>query len=694
MAYDSGGRCIELTDRIGPDGALDWVAAGGDWKLYAVSQRPTGQKVKRAAPGGEGPMLNPFFPEAIQHYLPRFSEAFALSGVAAPRAMYHDSYEYTTGWAPDLFEQFKHRRGYRLQLHVAELFAADGDDRTARVKCDFRETVSDVMTEQFLPPWVQVGPRPGLPHPQPGPRLAGQPVGSLRRGRHPRNRRCSTRTATRWWPSSPRRPRTSAARTSSAPRPAPGWPSTSPRRSSDLKRLVDEMFVSGINHVFYHGTCYSPDDASWPGWLFYAATEMNPRNAIWHDVAWLNAYIARCQSVLQAGRPDNDILLYWPIHDFWHNPKGLVEQLTVHDTRWLADQPIGKAASSLWQQGYAFDYLSDRQLAAARVRGRLHRIARRAVSRDRGAGGRTHAAGHAGQIAGAGRAGSHRGLPGSFAARRARAGRSGTAPRRVAALLASVQPAASRDPNVQLAKVGRGRVLIGPLPASLAQVAVSREPMADLGSLAFVRRARPAGEAATLSGGRGWDYLIVNRGRQPVEDWITLGTPAASAVWMDPMSGQIGLAAIRDDAENTQVYVQLQPGESLILRSFARRRADWAAWPYWRPRGKPIELTGVWSVAFQQGGPACPSRSRPPGWARGPRRAAPRRRLSPARPGYRLVFDAPARGDGPWQLDLGTVCHSAAGESQRPGCWAHGSCRPIVCWSSICSPRETSLRCR
>ena len=129
------------------------------------------------------------------------------------------------------------------------------------------------------------------------------------------------------------------------------------------------MFVSGINHVFYHGTCYSPDDASWPGWLFYAATEMNPRNAIWHDVPWLNAYIARCQSVLQSGRPDNDILLYWPIHDFWHNPKGLVEQLTVHDTAWLRDQPIGSAASLLWGQGFSFDYLSDRQLAVARARG-------------------------------------------------------------------------------------------------------------------------------------------------------------------------------------------------------------------------------------------------------------------------------------------------------------------------------------
>ena len=66
---------------------------------------------------------------------------------------------------------------------------------------------------------------------------------------------------------------------------------------AELKTLADDMFLSGVNHVFYHGCCYSPDDAAWPGWLFYAATEMNPRNAIWRDAPALNAYIARCQSV-------------------------------------------------------------------------------------------------------------------------------------------------------------------------------------------------------------------------------------------------------------------------------------------------------------------------------------------------------------------------------------------------------------
>jgi hypothetical protein len=60
---------------------------------------------------------------------------------------------------------------------------------------------------------------------------------------------------------------------------------------------------------------------------------MNPRNPIWRDVPALNAYITRVQSILQSGQPDNDLLLYWP-------------------------------AQRLWDRGYAFDFVSDRQLLA------------------------------------------------------------------------------------------------------------------------------------------------------------------------------------------------------------------------------------------------------------------------------------------------------------------------------------------
>src|ERR1019366_2939622 len=61
------------------------------------------------------------------------------------------------------------------------------------------------------------------------------------------------------------------------------------------------------------------------------------------------------------------------IYDCWHNPAGMVRPFTVHARDWFEDQPIGKTAERLWNQGYAFDYVSDRQLAAAKaLNGQIH----------------------------------------------------------------------------------------------------------------------------------------------------------------------------------------------------------------------------------------------------------------------------------------------------------------------------------
>lgn len=291
VAYGPNGKTVDLTDRVGPSGTVAWQAQGGEWTVYAVSGRATRTPVKRAAPGGEGPMLNPFYGEAIRHYLDRFSDAFANYHGAMPRAVYQDSYEYQSQWSPDLFAEFQQRRGYRLQDHLPELFGKARDDRAARVKCDYRETISDMMVENFMPPWVNWAHDHGMltrdqAHGSPGNLLdlyaaADMPETEMfSRDRemlvckfassagHVAGRKLISSETGTWL--------------------AEHFTET----LGEMKQLIDEMFLSGINHVFYHGTCYSPDDAAWPGWLFYAATEMNPRNPIWHDVPALNAYIA------------------------------------------------------------------------------------------------------------------------------------------------------------------------------------------------------------------------------------------------------------------------------------------------------------------------------------------------------------------------------------------------------------------
>lgn len=74
----------------------------------------TGQQVKRAAPGGEGPMMNPFSPGAMDSFLRGFA-AFDRPVAALPEHFYHDSYEYFgAAWSPELPAAFKARRGYDI----------------------------------------------------------------------------------------------------------------------------------------------------------------------------------------------------------------------------------------------------------------------------------------------------------------------------------------------------------------------------------------------------------------------------------------------------------------------------------------------------------------------------------------------------------------------------------------------------
>src|SRR5690606_41260397 len=88
---------------------------------------------------------------------------------------------------------------------------------------------------------------------------------------------------------------------------------------AQAKPEVEQLFLAGVNHVFYHGTTYSPEDVPYPGWLFYASVNFTTNNSFWPHLPGLNSYITRVQSILQTTQADNELLVYWPIYDVWHD---------------------------------------------------------------------------------------------------------------------------------------------------------------------------------------------------------------------------------------------------------------------------------------------------------------------------------------------------------------------------------------
>lgn len=596
VAYPQAGSPVELTSRIAADGSVDWVAPAGDWKVYAVSQKLSAQKVKRPALGGEGPMLNLIYPDAMPVFLRSHTEAFAKYRGAKPRAQYHDSYEYKSEWSPDFFKQFEKRRGYRLQMELPAMFSKTGE-RTARVLADYRETVSDVMVEDSLPQWVKWSHQRGFltrneAHGSPGNLLdlyALVDVPETEMFRLDRNKLISKFAS-------------SAAHV--AGRKLVGCETGTWLKEhftetlADMKYLLDDLFVSGVNHVFYHGTCYSPDEAGWPGWVFYASFEMNPRNAIWRDVRALNDYVARCQSILQSGHPDNDILLYWPIHDFWQKTgaEPLLPHMTVHARAWFESQPLGHTAEQLWQRGYAFDYVSDRQLAGAKVvgdeikaPGGNYRVVvvpsceflplatlEKLIALAQSGATVIFSGGVPKDVPGLGDLEKRRARFNTFISNIGRA------------------PAAG---GLTTTRLGIGKVLVGDLEVALTQAGVARESLADKPDVYYIRRSFDAGR----------HYFIANRSGRVMDEWIPLAMAAKSVVLMDAMNGRTGVGALRQSANGAEVYLQLQPGESVIVRAFNAKVESGPAWAYWQKADfSSVGVPGPWRVEFLSGGPTLP----------------------------------------------------------------------------------------
>ena len=656
VAFDPQGKPLDLLDKIQNDGTIDWTAPEDGWTLYVVSQKTAGRKVKRAAPGGAGWMLNPWSGRAMRAHAARFDAALADYRGAMPRAFYHDSYEYFCNWADDLFDEFQRRRGYRLQTELPSLFGpADADaDRAARVKGDYRRTVSDMMTDNFTRTFVDWARTKGCltrdqAHGSPGNLLDlyGQnDIPETEFYRFDRNPLVAKFAS-------------SAAHTM-------GRKYTSAETATwlaehfnvtlgHLKPFIDGLFASGINHVFYHGTCYSPDDVAWPGWLFYASTQMNPRNSIWHDVPALNDYIARCQSVLQAGTADNDLLVYWPIDDLWHDSDGLAKGMGVHSTEWIANQPLGQTARWLWDRGYAFDYVSDRQLRNAREGGGRIMM--------RGGGYRAvlvppckhMPVDTLRKLLGMANAGAtilfENNLPNDVPGLGNLANRRET----LRGLLEELNIGSDDPAKLHRATPGNGKVVVGPLAAIVD--GLPREPVVDHGTTLVIRR--------RLDDGR--FYFIANQDDQfrpdpqtePIDGWIALGTPAQDALLMDPISGRVGRAAVRQRHGNTEVYLQLAPCQSIIVRTYTGRDATEPNWKYLKPSGDPVEITGSWSVDFLEGGPKLPAAFKTDELGSWTESSDPEAQRFAGTARYTIQFDGPARKCASWLLDLGQVCESA-----------------------------------
>ena len=344
-------------------------------RVIALYESRTRQKVKRAAPGGEGYVIDHFDSTAVANYLAHIDSAFVANQTPYPHTFFNDSYEvYGANWTPNLLTEFEKMHGYKLQDKFPEFL--DGD---AVVVSDYRETLGDMLLHNFTEQWTKWANKRGAitrnqAHGSPAnlidcyaavdiPEIEGFGltdfgIKGLRKDPGKTRPNFSDLSMLKYAPSAAHI--TGKKYTSSE---TFTWLTEHFRTSlSQMKPDMDLMFCAGVNHMFFHGTAYSPKNDPWPGWKFYASVDMSPTNSIWRDAPELMKYITNCQTYLQWGQPDNDFLVYLPVRDMWRkDTKNWLMQFDIHSMAKKAPEFI-KVILDIDKAGFDCDYISDKYL--------------------------------------------------------------------------------------------------------------------------------------------------------------------------------------------------------------------------------------------------------------------------------------------------------------------------------------------
>ncbi len=511
---------IDITDKV-KDGKLNYEkprqTLGEHCLIIALYARYGVMKVKRAAPGGEGLVIDHFDRNAVANYLRHIEQAFERTKTPYPHTFFNDSYEVADAtWTPTLFEEFEKRRGYKLEEYLWQLKAG-----IPEVVSDYRETLGDLLLENFTEQWTAWAHSHGAitrnqAHGSPanlidcyaavdipeieGFGLSDFGIRGLRTDPGKTRKNDSDYSMFKYAPSAAHvcgKPYTSSETFT--------WLTEHFRTSlSQLKPDLDLMFCAGVNHMFFHGTAYSPKDDVWPGWKFYASIDMSPTNSIWRDAPYFMQYVERCQSFLQWGQPDNDFLVLLPVRDMWQKNTGkLLMQFSIHAMGKLAPEFI-KTILDIDRAGFDCDYISERLLMGVSYRnGRL--VTKAGTS-------------YKGLI-----------IPGS-----------------------GNMPQAVKDHIAQLK--AQGAHIFYNIDATALRTAAKPEPMKTECGLKAIRR----------SNATGYHYFIANLTPNDINAIEPLAIDYKQAVWFNPLNGDITPA----EFDEAGIKISLRSGESMILQTY------------------------------------------------------------------------------------------------------------------------------
>jgi alpha-L-rhamnosidase len=298
------------------DGRLMIGDGTGPRVVLLAYARLTGQNVKRAAAGAEGPVLDHYSATATEAHLKAVGDRM-LDAVPAELvgSVFCDSLEvYDADWTQRLPAEFARRRGYDV-LPMLYRLTVDGPE-AARLRADYHRTLVELYEENFVAACARWAGARGVPFRLQGYGTPPATISSYRFADLFEGEGWGWRgiTRTRWASSAAHLYGRSVVS-------AEVWTwvhSPSFRATAlDLKGEAHEHLLLGINQLFGHGWPYSPADAPGLGWFFYAAGALDDRNPWWPAMPQLTRYLSRLCWLLQQGEPVADVTLYVPNEDLF-----------------------------------------------------------------------------------------------------------------------------------------------------------------------------------------------------------------------------------------------------------------------------------------------------------------------------------------------------------------------------------------
>ena len=577
---------------LNKDGSVTILQSGEKFKaphngiLYIAEYVNTGRTVDIPSGGGDGLVIDTYDREITNWYLNEFWNRLGIpKGLI--RCFFHDSFEYNSNFTLHFMEEFKNRRGYDLAKYL-HVLAGDCTDEEViiRVRSDYRETTSDLVLESFIHPMKKwANSHKSLLRNQ----ATGSPGNILdiyAASDIPETEIYGLRDNT-FQPGIvaifTNKFASSAAHTSGKKLVSSEsftWLNEHWNESiSDMVRGTNRLFLSGVNHMVFHGTCYSPEDAEWPGWTFYATTQMNGRNPLWREMNTLFKYIERSQSILQNAIPQNNVLVYWPFYDVAVKEYDINHYTNIDygdDGPWFKDFSVAKLSEELMRGGYTFDYISDKQLLNCS-------ISNNKIITSGGAEYKTIVIPKTKYI------------PVETMLQLQKLLNDGIKIYFDESLPESVPGMFELSIREQKLEEIKNSIpeenWVGNAIELLSKSGVEREKSLSENGFHYL---------TMKMNNENW-YMVFNSSTKFIDEWIELNYVAKSYVFLNPMDGDISKARKKGNS----IRIQLEPERTVFIKC-STKNVDAPQFDYVNSQNEVDEITGDWRIHFTEGGPVYP----------------------------------------------------------------------------------------